>query len=67
MQFLTTARRKLKRLVTRFLEQTIRTVGRERTLRVLITNTGSPNCASSARKPAVGLDRTRMEMCLFTN
>ena len=67
MKFLTTARRKLRRLASRFLEQTTRTVGRERTLRVLIRSTGSRNCATLAERPATGLDWRETEMCLFTN
>ena len=67
MKFLTTARRKLRRSTSRFLEQTIRTVGREMTLRVLIRSSGSPNCANLAGRPATGLGWTRTEMCLFTN
>ena len=54
-------------MATEFFEQTIRVVGRDRTLRVLIASTGSPNCASLAMTPAMGLDGTKTDMCLFTN
>ena len=67
MQFLTTARGKLKRLATRCLGQTIRAAGQETMLRALMTSMGSPNCAYLTGKAAMVLEKTRMEMCLFTN
>ena len=67
MQFLTTARGKLKRWATRCLGQTIRAAGQETMLRALMTSMGSPNCAILAGKPALVLGKTRTEMCLFMN
>ena len=67
MQFSTTAKGKLKRLATRFLEQTIKVAGQEMTPRILTRSTGSPNVAISARRPAMARETRLTEMCLFTN
>ena len=53
MRFSTTAKGKLKRLATRFLEQTIKVVGQEMTPRILTRSTGSPNGAILARRLAM--------------
>ena len=45
MQFSTTAKGKLKRLATKFLEQTIKVAGQEMMPRILTRSTESPNCA----------------------
>lgn len=67
MQFSTTAKGKLKRLATRFLEQTIKVAGQEMTPRILTRSTGSPNCAILVGRPAMVRERQSTEMCLFTN
>ena len=67
MQFSTTAKGNLKRLATRFLEQTMRAAGKEITSIILIKSTGSPNCAILVRGPAMVRERRSTEVCLFTN
>ena len=67
MRFSTTAKEKLKRLATRFLEETIKVVGQEMTPRILTRSTGCPNGAILARRLAMALETRSTEMCLFTN
>ena len=67
MRFSTTAKEKLKRLATRFLEETIKVVGQGMTPKILTRSTGSPNGAILARRPAMARERRSTEMCLFTN
>ena len=67
MQFSTTAKRELKRLATRFLEQTIKVVGQEMTPRTLTRSTGSPGCAILVGGPAMVRGKQLTEMSLFTN
>ena len=67
MRFSTTAKGKLKRLATRFLEQTIKVVGQEMTPRILTRSTGNPNGAILARRLAMARETRSTEMCMFTN
>ena len=67
MQFSTTAKGKLRRLATRFLEQTIKVAGQGMTPRILTRNTGSLNVAILAGRPAMARETRLTEMCLFTN
>ena len=66
MQFLTSARGKLKRLATRYLGQMTRAAGQETMLRILIRSTGHPSCATSAEGLGMVLDKTRTVMSSFT-
>ena len=67
MQFSTTAKGKLKRLATRFLEQTIKVAGQGMTPRILTRSTGSQNGAILVGGPAMFWETRLTEMCLFTN